>query len=78
MFISKYISFKIFLISFVVGFFFVYLFGPERKEIVIYPSPENIEKIIYQDDAENCFHYEQEEVKCPSNSALIHSIPVQN
>ena len=78
MYITKYISVKIFSISFVVGFLFVYLFGPERKEIYIYPSPENIHTILYKDDAENCFQYEEEEVKCPTDNNDIHSIPVQN
>ena len=77
MYITKYISVKIFLISFVVGFLFVYLFGPERKEIYIYPSPENIPTILYKDDAENCFQYEEEEVKCPSDKSQILSLPIQ-
>jgi hypothetical protein len=76
--ISKYISFRIFLLSFVIGCFFVYLFGPERKEIYIYPSPENIDKILYKDNANNCFSYEEREVKCPKDNALIQSIPIQN
>ena len=76
--ITNYINFRIFLISFAIGLFFVYIFGPEKKEIFIYPSPENINKILYKDTAGTCFTYEQHEVPCPKNKTLIHSIPLQH
>lgn len=72
----KYISVKVFLISFVIGLFFVYMFGPEMKTIYVYPTPQNIGKIQYKDAAGNCFRYTSKEVKCPSDD-LISSIPAQ-
>lgn len=75
--ITNYISLKIFLISFAIGLFFVYLYGPESKNIYIYPSPENVDKILYKDNANNCFAYDQMEVKCPKDTSLITVIPVQ-
>lgn len=72
----KYISVKVFLISFIIGLFCVYMFGPEMKTIYVYPTPQNIGKIQYKDAAGNCFRYESTEVKCPADN-LISSIPPQ-
>ena len=76
--IFEYLSFPIFLISFAVGLFFVYIYGPEMKTIYIYPSPENIDKIIFKDKADNCFKFQASEIKCPTNESLISQIPLQN
>lgn len=75
--IFKYISFPIFIISLAVGLFVVYIWGPETKTVFIYPSPENVEKILFKDNAENCFYLNPVEVKCPKDPSQISSIPVQ-
>jgi hypothetical protein len=76
--IFNYISFPTFLISFAIGLFFTYILGPEIKTIFIYPSPENVDKILFKDKADNCFYFDQNEVKCPSNNSLISKIPIQS
>jgi hypothetical protein len=73
----KYISIPIFLISFTIGLFFIYVLGPEIKTIYIYPSPENVDKILFKDKADNCFYFEEQEVKCPKDEKLISKIPIQ-
>jgi hypothetical protein len=73
----EYISLPVFLISLAIGLFFVYVWGPEVKEVMIYPSPEVINKVLFQDNANNCFKLEQKEVKCPSDPSLISQIPIQ-
>lgn len=75
--IFNYISLPIFLISFAVGVFFVYILGPEMKTIIVYPSPENVDKILFKDKADNCFYFEESEVECPTDSSLISKIPIQ-
>ena len=75
--ILDYISIPIFLISFAIGLFFTYVLGPEIKTIFIYPSPENVDKVLFKDKAENCFYFDQLEVKCPNNASLISTIPIQ-
>jgi hypothetical protein len=73
----NYISLPIFLISFAIGIFFIYVLGPQRKHIYVYPSPENVDKILFKDKADNCFRFEEEVVECPTDASLISTIPVQ-
>jgi hypothetical protein len=75
--IKDYISFPIFFISFAVGLLFIYLIGPEIKTIYIYPSPENVDKVLFKDKADNCFYFEPESVQCPKDENLISKIPIQ-
>lgn len=75
--VQDYISFPIFFISFAVGLLFIYLIGPEIKTIYIYPSPENVDKVLFKDKADNCFLFEPEIVKCPKDTNLISKIPIQ-
>jgi len=76
--ISKYIDIYVFIISFAIGLFFVYILGSEKKIIYVYPTPENIHKFIIKDKTNHCFQYKSQEVECPMNPLLIKSIPVQN
>jgi hypothetical protein len=70
----KYISLPIFIISFAVGLLFVYAYGAEVKTVYIYPTPENIQSILYKDTANNCFAYQAKEVTCTGDDK---SIPIQ-
>ena len=67
----------VFLISFTIGLFFIYILGPEMKTIYVYPSPENVDKMLFKDKAENCFYFEQERVECPKDKNSIFQIPMQ-
>lgn len=73
----NYISIPIFLISFALGMFFIYILGPQMKKIYIYPTPEIVDSILFQDKADNCFEFKAIEVKCPKNENEIFKIPIQ-
>ena len=75
--ILNYISIPVFIISLAIGLFFVYILGPETKIIYIYPSPENVNNILFKDKADNCFELKQEEIDCPSDISLLAKIPIQ-
>ena len=45
----KYLDIRIFIISFAVGMFFVYMTAPKLHTILVYPHPDNEEQILYKD-----------------------------
>lgn len=75
--LSNYISIPLFLISFAIGLFFMYILGPEKKTVHVYPSPENADKVLFKDNAENCFRFHGEHVECPKAEFLISQLPIQ-
>lgn len=74
--IFDYISLPIFIISLAVGLFFVYAMGPEMKIVYVYPSPENVNEVLFKDKADNCFYFKPDEVKCPDASKIT-AMPIQ-
>ena len=76
--IFSFISLKVFLLSMAIGLLFVYLSNPEPTFIYVYPTPSNAGRIEYKDKASNCFHYKAEEIKCPTDTSIIKTIPIQN
>ena len=73
----KYISIPVFLISFALGLFFVYIYGSDLTPVYIYPSPQSVENVIFQDKSENCFAYKGTEVPCPKDESKIKVVPMQ-
>ena len=73
----KYINFPIFLISFCIGVFFVYITMPDMRKIYVYPTPENINVLQYKDKTDTCFSFQQKEVPCPKNEKDIFIISPQ-
>jgi hypothetical protein len=75
--ISNYISLPIFLISFALGLFFVYIIGPEFKTIYIYPTLQNYMKNQYKDASGQCFQFKPLETSCPINPFSVRTVPIQ-
>ena len=73
----QFISLKYFIFSFAIGLFFAYITGPESKIILIYPSLNNSDTILYKDHTNECFKFTPELVKCPKDESEIKLIPIQ-
>ena len=72
---TKYINVSVFLITFLIGLIYIYNFDYNRK-VEVYPTPNNIDKIEYKDEAENCFNYKIKDVTCPSDKNKIKLLPL--
>jgi hypothetical protein len=70
--LSKYVNIYVFLISFAVGMFVVYTtLNDEQRKIYVYPTPENVDLILYRDKANTCFGFKEKEVQCPTDESKI-------
>jgi hypothetical protein len=75
--ILKFFNFKFLILGIIFGFFALSYSDSEKRVIRVWPTPENIDVIQYQDSADNCFTFENILVDCPSDPDQINSIPVQ-
>lgn len=74
--IFKFIHLPTFVFSLAIGLLFVYLYNPDTRNIIVYPTPDTAEILQYRDKAGNCFQFKQTEVKCPSRDK-ISRVPAQ-
>jgi hypothetical protein len=72
--IFNYLNFKWFLISMAIGLFYIYIAEEYKTTILIYPTPDKLQKYQYRDKTDNCFSYDLEEVDCTAN---VNNIPIQ-
>ena len=40
-------------------------------------NPENLDRVLFKDKADNCFSFTSEEVECPSDETKIRSYNIQ-
>ena len=73
----KFINIPVFLVSFAIGVFAVYITASDKKKIIVYPSPDNYQNIQYKDKAGTCFQFKQENVKCPTEAKELFFSPIQ-
>ena len=55
--LSQFISIPALITSFALGMLIVYITSPPPREIMVYPTPENVKKLLYKDKAEQCFEF---------------------
>ena len=65
-----------FFVSLFIGLFLVYIITPTPEVIVKYPTPENANESIFEDDSNNCYKFVTKEVDCPKDKE-INEIPIQ-
>ena len=75
--LSKYIHVPVFIASFAIGIFFVYVLGPDVKTVYMYPTPSNYLNTQYKDKTSQCFEFKPVETDCPVNPFDIKTVPVQ-
>ena len=74
---TDYINPIAFFIALFIGLFFTYIYSPPKKIVIKWPTPENSEKIIYKDHADNCYKYKANEVACPDDKSKIKNTNVE-
>lgn len=57
-------NFLAFILTFILGMFYVYVDTPKPKMIIKYPTPYNVDKIVYKGLDEECYKFKAKEVKC--------------
>lgn len=72
-----FLHFPTFLISLTIGLFLVYIYLPTQQVIYVYPTPENVNQIQYQDKADNCYGFSYKQVSCPNNKKEIREYKYQ-
>lgn len=65
-----------FILGFSIGIFIVYITKPARKIVYKHPTPDNTERLVYHDNAENCYKYVAEEITCPDDPTQVFSHPL--
>ena len=73
----KFINIPVFIISLALGMFIVYISQPATQVIMVYPNPDNEDKILYKDHAESCFTFKSKEIPCPTDIGKIRSYDIQ-
>ena len=71
---SSVINIPALLLGLAVGAVAMY-FRRDERQVVVYPSPDNANKVQYMDAAGACFEYVQSAIKCPARGAI--SAPLQ-
>lgn len=76
--LGNFINIPVFIISFGIGIFAVYVSSnSDKRKIMVYPTPDNIEQIQYKDDSDTCFQFKQTQVNCPKDPQDISKINAQ-
>lgn len=61
---KEFIDWRLFLISLAIGLLFIYVIKTPMKDIYVFPTPENVDKIQYVDHVDNCFEFNPVETAC--------------
>ena len=73
----KFLNVPLFIISLAIGLFFCYISTAPHNVILVYPTPDNENKLLYKDDSETCYRFQSTQIDCPKDTSLNNKIPVQ-
>lgn len=71
------ITVLLFITSLTMGVVYISYSSPQKRKIYVFPTPDNIEQLQYTDLAKNCFKYQAQSVKCPTDPKKISNYNVQ-
>lgn len=66
-----------FILSLILGCIAIYIFRSNKKTIYVFPTPENMDKIIVKDKSETCFAFKAKPTVCPKDKSKIKGYPIQ-
>ena len=69
---------RAFLIGLAIGLLYVYVTEPPKTSVVSYPTPINAGKIVYSDDAGNCYQFVATKVACPTDKSAVKQQPMSS
>ena len=74
----KILNIPIFTVTLILGLIAVYMFNEnDKRKIFVYPTPVNVDKLLYRDGTSTCYKFEQKEIPCPSDKSHITKLPIQ-
>lgn len=76
--LSKFINVPVFIVSFAIGMFFVYIYMPDTRKILVYPTHDNAHLLQYRDKTGTCFSIQEQETNCPKDTSQISKVPAQS
>jgi len=65
-----------FFISFAIGLLLCYIYTPSPEIIVKFPSPYNVDNVVYKDKSDSCYKFDASKVSCPADKKLIKEQPI--
>ena len=72
----KFFHVPTFILFLALGLFFAYISAPSPDIIHIYPTPDNINKLQYQDKGGTCHSFVAKEIECPKDKKKIENYPI--
>ena len=72
----KFFHVPTFILFLAFGLFLVYISAPSPDVIYIYPTPDNINKLQYQDKGGTCHSFSAKEIECPKDKKKIENYPI--
>lgn len=53
-----------FILAFLFGLFYIYIDTPKERSVIKYPTPYNVNKMVYKGLNDDCYKFKATEVKC--------------
>jgi hypothetical protein len=73
----KYLNLKFLIAGIAIGIIILYVYNGDKAEIVKFPHPENVGKLVYKDNNNLCYKFKAKEVDCAENADKIETYPFQ-